>query len=123
MEKDTRFFPALQMVGQAANGRFELVQGDILDIAEDELLDHYLGGPHAHGASWQQECNIAFVGNLPFGISTPLLFKWLRQLSSRTGAFRYGRVEMLLMFQKEVADVRPRPYVCGCGCVDVCVDV
>lgn len=103
MEKDNRFFPALQMLSQAVeHNRFHLVQGDILQIKEQELLETFHVKP---ASSWQdQDCNIAFVGNLPFGIATPLIIKWLREMSTHSGAFAWGRIELLLMFQREVAE-------------------
>ena len=46
------------------------------------------------------------MGNLPFNISLPLLFKWLDQVSRKDGMFKLGRIPFLLTFQCEIAEVR-----------------
>lgn len=109
VEKDDRFLPALQLLSQASNDRFKLVQGDILEVDEEELLMHYgIDNVCRSEEEWRGTLSdnvdprVVLVGNLPFGIATPLLIKWLRDLSDKTGAFKYGRVPMVLMFQKEV---------------------
>ena len=49
---------------------------------------------------------VRIVGNLPFGVATELLLKWLRLLHKREGIFDggWGRVPLILAFQTEVAD-------------------
>nr|CAH8849219.1 unnamed protein product [Trichobilharzia regenti] len=47
---------------------------------------------------------ICVIGNLPFNISTPLVCQWLHDISERRGIWRYGRVPLILTFQKEVAE-------------------
>ena len=73
----------------------------MMHIDEEELL----AGEHKH--TWEDgrcliqhdliflmvsedACNIAMVGNLPFGVSTELMLKWIRQIPERKGAFAYG---------------------------------
>jgi hypothetical protein len=41
------------------------------------------------------------------GISTPLLIKYLREISKKSGPYsKYGRIPMTFMFQEEVGDVK-----------------
>lgn len=79
VERDERCIEALQPLVQAANGRFELISGDALEIIPQLLAK----GP------------LKIVANLPYNIGTVLLTNWFKDLS---------RIESLtLMFQKEVA--------------------
>jgi len=43
------------------------------------------------------------IGNLPFNIATPLLIRFLRDISERRGPWSFGRVPLTLTFQSEVA--------------------
>jgi 16S rRNA A1518/A1519 N6-dimethyltransferase RsmA/KsgA/DIM1 with predicted DNA glycosylase/AP lyase activity len=47
--------------------------------------------------------NVRLIGNLPFNIATPLLFKLLESISMRSGLFSIGRVPMAFLFQEEFA--------------------
>ncbi|KAG9325829.1 hypothetical protein KVV02_005753 [Mortierella alpina] len=48
---------------------------------------------------------IRLLGNLPFGVASPLLIQWLKMMALRQGIFcADNRVSMTLMFQKEVAE-------------------
>jgi len=80
IEKDSRVLPLLQEIKNAAGERLEIIHGDALEIAEENL---------AAG-------DIKIISNLPYNISTPLLFKWLDKINLFSG--------LTLMFQKEVAD-------------------
>ncbi|HWA62361.1 MAG TPA: 16S rRNA (adenine(1518)-N(6)/adenine(1519)-N(6))-dimethyltransferase RsmA [Caulobacteraceae bacterium] len=80
VEKDPRFVPILQTLGEASGGALTIVEADALAVDEAALT----GGAPA-----------SVVSNLPYNVGTPLLVKWL------TGPFR--PVSMTLMFQKEVA--------------------
>ncbi|HYE43126.1 MAG TPA: 16S rRNA (adenine(1518)-N(6)/adenine(1519)-N(6))-dimethyltransferase RsmA [Caulobacteraceae bacterium] len=85
VEKDPRFLPLLEELREASDGKLEIVEGDALDVDEDDLLARHAGGARGH-----------LVSNLPYNVGTPLLIKWL------TGPWRPA--SMTLMFQKEVAD-------------------
>lgn len=79
IEKDSRAVEALASLKAAAADRLNLIEGDALKI------DYQ---------SFSSPRRIA--ANLPYNIATPLLFGWLEQSSLFS--------EMVLMFQKEVAD-------------------
>ncbi len=48
--------------------------------------------------------DVNLIGNLPFNIATPLLFKLLTKVADRTSIFRCGRVPMTFMFQQEFGE-------------------
>jgi 16S rRNA (adenine1518-N6/adenine1519-N6)-dimethyltransferase len=81
IEKDERFRPLLEELGEAAPGALTLILADALVANETRLAD----GRPAH-----------VVANLPYNVGTALLIKWL------TGP--WTPASMTLMFQKEVAD-------------------
>lgn len=81
VEKDRRFIPLLEELGDASDMPFTIVEADALKVEELALLD----GRPGH-----------LVSNLPYNVGTPLLIKWL------TGPWRPK--SLTLMFQKEVAD-------------------
>jgi len=80
IEKDERALPLLEEIKNIAGARLEIIHGDALKISEENL---------ASG-------NVKIISNLPYNISTALLFKWLDKINLFSG--------MTLMFQKEVAD-------------------
>jgi 16S rRNA (adenine1518-N6/adenine1519-N6)-dimethyltransferase len=80
IEKDARFLPLLEPLAAWSCGRLRIVQGDALEVDEEKLLN----GARA-----------AIISNLPYNVGTPLLVKWLK-----AGPWRG---DMILMFQKEVA--------------------
>ena len=81
VEKDHRLISSLQKKFQ---NQIEIINGDILKIDEKEL---------------SQDKLIVF-GNLPYNISTEILCKWILNLNDNNFWFE----NMILMFQKEVAD-------------------
>jgi len=100
VEKDTRFLPALLMLKRAVEPGcpVRIVAGDVL------RYDMAAAFPVAP-TPWEDPCTSAYIiGNLPFSISTPLVVRWLRDVSRREGAWKLGRVRMALTFQKEVAE-------------------
>jgi len=101
IEKDKRFIPALEILQQASNGRLQLHFDDMLKIDENQLLQ-----PHQKKkATWEEERPpVVIIGNLPFNVGTQLLLKWLKQIPERKGPFSYGRVPLILLYQKEVAE-------------------
>ncbi|KAM6280556.1 dimethyladenosine transferase 1, mitochondrial isoform 1-T1 [Porphyrio hochstetteri] len=99
IEKDPRFIPGLQMLSEAAPGKVHIVQGDILTYKMDKAFPTYLQ------KDWEDDPpDIHIIGNLPFSVSTPLIIKWLENVSKKDGPFIYGRTQMTLTFQKEVAE-------------------
>ena len=80
IEVDRRAITALQDLQDAAPGRLDLLEADALEV---DLAA--LGSPPRR-----------IVANLPYNVSTALLVRWLHQA---------GQIaDMVLMFQKEVAD-------------------
>ncbi|XP_021322908.1 dimethyladenosine transferase 1, mitochondrial isoform X1 [Danio rerio] len=99
VEKDMRFIPGLQLLSEAAPGRIRIAQGDILAYKLERRF------PANITKTWEDDPpNLHIIGNLPFNVSTPLIIKWLEQMSNRTGIFMFGRTRLTLTFQKEVAE-------------------
>lgn len=80
IEKDARFLPLLEPLAAWSDGRLQINLGDAL-VADETAL---VGDGQA-----------LVISNLPYNVGTPLLVKWLK-----AGAWRG---DMVLMFQKEVA--------------------
>ncbi|KAF8368279.1 tfbm-1 [Pristionchus pacificus] len=102
IEIDHRFIPALQHLSEAAEGRLHIHRADVLKTCVGEVwrengfpsASHWLDdrAPPAH-----------VIGNLPFNIASPLIIKYLREMSNRAGPWTCGRVPLTLTFQLEVA--------------------
>lgn len=80
VEKDHRCIEALIELGEVADGRLELIEGDALKVDLTELA----------------EAPRAVVANLPYNIGTELLLNWLKQIEEYRS--------LTLMFQAEVAE-------------------
>jgi 16S rRNA (adenine1518-N6/adenine1519-N6)-dimethyltransferase len=98
IEKDARFLPVLTPLIAWSRGRLRIVEKDALDVDEAKLL-----------ATVQAQLPATIVANLPYNVATPLLVKWLKADTSWRG-------DMILMFQKEVAQrivAKPRDNAYG----------
>lgn len=80
IERDHRCIEALSDLVDAAGGRMTLIEADALKFDVTTLEP----GP------------VTIIANLPYNISTALLFKWLEDLGHIS--------QLILMFQREVAD-------------------
>lgn len=100
VEKDARFIPSLQMLADASQGRIKVHHADILNF------DHRVAFSEDKAQPWTESKlpELCLVGNLPFNVSLPLLFKYLDDISHRRGIFELGRIPSVLTFQYEVAE-------------------
>ncbi|WP_291731105.1 16S rRNA (adenine(1518)-N(6)/adenine(1519)-N(6))-dimethyltransferase RsmA [Leisingera sp. F5] len=83
VEKDSRCLPALQEIAEAYPGRFEVINGDALEV---DPLEH-LTPP------------IRIAANLPYNVGTELLVRWLTPKD-----WPPVWKSLTLMFQREVAE-------------------
>ncbi len=83
VERDRRCLPALAELGEAADGRLRVIEGDALEL--DEVAE---AGRGAH-----------IVANLPYNVGTALLVRWLGG-----EAWPPWWASLTLMFQQEVAE-------------------
>ena len=99
IEKDARFIPILDQLGSySEEGSLAVRHADVLAF---DLQEEFTGVVPL--VRWKDDvCFLHLIGNLPFNISLPLLVKWLKQISYRTGPFKFGRAPMTLIFQEEV---------------------
>lgn len=101
VEKDRRFLPTLELLSEASAGflRMDIVRGDILQFQTEQAF------PDCPSQDWHDKrAPVHIIGNLPFAISTRLLINWLHEMSTRSGAWSFGRSSLTLTFQKEVAE-------------------
>nr|XP_042118288.1 dimethyladenosine transferase 1, mitochondrial isoform X2 [Peromyscus maniculatus bairdii] len=82
-----------------APGKLRIVHGDVLTYKIEKAFPDHVR------RQWEDDPpNVHIIGNLPFSVSTPLIIKWLENISLKDGPFVYGRTKMTLTFQKEVAE-------------------
>ncbi|XP_066948115.1 dimethyladenosine transferase 1, mitochondrial [Macrobrachium rosenbergii] len=99
IEKDPRFLPSLELLKDACNGKLHIELGDVLTFNMENSFPQELATQ-----SWDDRVpKIHIIGNLPFSVSTPLIIRWLQDISLRRNAWIFGRVPMTLTFQLEVA--------------------
>ncbi len=84
VEKDERCIEALQDIQSASGKRLEIIAGDAMDIKIKDM-----------GKAPRR-----IIANLPYNISALLLLQWLEEIHATPGSIS----EMILMFQKEVAE-------------------
>lgn len=83
IERDERCIPALEQIAAAYPGKLEIMLADALEVDIPAIATK----------------GTRIVANLPYGIATELLIRWL---ASETWPPAYDR--MVLMFQREVAE-------------------
>ncbi|CAI2304258.1 unnamed protein product [Caenorhabditis sp. 36 PRJEB53466] len=112
VEIDSRFIPPLQHLADAADSRMFIHHQDALrteigDIWKNESL-------RPPSVDWYDSALPAMhaIGNLPFNIASPLIIKYLRDMSYHRGIWQYGRVPLTLTFQLEVAQRLCSPIAC-----------
>ena len=81
IEKDDEL---IDLLNNDFKDKIEIIHGDILEVNENTISENKL---------------IVF-GNLPYNISTEILCKWILNLKNDN----YWFTDLVLMFQKEVAD-------------------
>ncbi|XP_060866286.1 dimethyladenosine transferase 1, mitochondrial [Metopolophium dirhodum] len=106
IEKDKRFTPSLELLAESSPVPLELIFGDVMNFNLEQMFNE------DNKMEWEDKCpQIHLIGNLPFNVSTPLIIRWLKAISERKSAWRYGRVRMTLTFQKEVAERMAAPIM------------
>ena len=78
----------------------KIFHGDALTFSMGQQINRDYMTP------WDQDelPNAHLIGNLPFNIATPLLFKLLLKISDRNSVFSCGRVPMTFLFQQEFGE-------------------
>lgn len=97
IEKDTRFQPLLEILPEMSSCPIDIRFGDALDTDYTSLREYM----HRKDATPHP---IKVIGNLPYGVATPLFFNLLRDLCLRQGLFTSSPVDMTFSFQWEVAE-------------------
>lgn len=116
VERDRRCLAALEELAAVVPGRLSLVEADALTLDEYGLVPR----------------PSRIIANLPYNISTPLLFKWLdrlalfdrlilmfqkevaQRITARPGGKAYGRLSVMVQWRCQTAalfDVPPRAFI------------
>lgn len=80
--------------------------GDILDFDIETVIPEDITRQPGVWESDESASStpIHLLGNLPFNIAIPLLIRWLKQVSTRTGPFAFGyRIPITICMQEAVA--------------------
>ncbi|MGB0908550.1 MAG: 16S rRNA (adenine(1518)-N(6)/adenine(1519)-N(6))-dimethyltransferase RsmA [Maricaulaceae bacterium] len=85
VEMDERFLPALQDIGDAADGTLTVINGDAVKIDWHAIIPNPING------------DVKIAANLPYNVGTKILINWLT-----SDPLFWSRA--VLMFQKEVAE-------------------
>jgi len=81
-----------------------IFSGDVLHFDMEQIF------PSELSTRWNDtQPHLNIIGNLPFNVSTPLIIRWLEDISMHRGAWKHGRVPLILTFQKEVAERMAAP--------------
>ncbi|KAF6205728.1 hypothetical protein GE061_019901 [Apolygus lucorum] len=95
-----------EMLAEASPCAFKIIVGDVLSVNMESLF------PPEEAKVWTDAPpNIHLIGNLPFNVATPLIIRWFKNISERSSAWKMGRVQMTLTFQKEVAERMVAPIL------------
>uniref|UniRef100_A0A914ZCZ0 rRNA adenine N(6)-methyltransferase n=1 Tax=Panagrolaimus superbus TaxID=310955 RepID=A0A914ZCZ0_9BILA len=101
VEIDHRFIPPLEHLAEAADGRLHIHRGDVL---KTDLATIFKDAKIVQQKEWFDfSPNSHIIGNLPFNIASPLIIKFLREMSREEGPWQFGRTPLTLTFQLEVA--------------------
>ncbi|RKP18564.1 S-adenosyl-L-methionine-dependent methyltransferase [Rozella allomycis CSF55] len=104
VERDKRFVPIHEVMKECyPENAYQMVYNDILkwpDV-ENEIINHWntLQPGYFNNAN-----RVQVIGNLPFNIASPLIISMLRRMSHNEGFLGHPNVDLLLMFQRDVAD-------------------
>ncbi len=88
------------------DSRLRLYLGDILDFNIESVIPDDITAQHGIWESDESSSStpLHLVGNLPFNIAIPLLIRWLKQVSTRSGPFSFGyRIPITICMQEAVA--------------------
>eukprot|EP00051_Salpingoeca_urceolata_P007354 m.96932 g.96932 ORF g.96932 m.96932 type:complete len:129 (+) comp15207_c0_seq1:923-1309(+) len=87
IEKDKRMLPFLKMLEEAQPpGHTRIVHGDALGFDYEAHLDQQARSDQQHSDNHGNgNAPVKVIGNLPFGVATPILLSFLRDLSYGTG--------------------------------------